>query len=55
MLSVSIGERRVADRVRKSAALALRRISLAWRSSRLSRSSALIRSCSSVVAPGRLP
>lgn len=34
---------------------ALRRISFAWRSSRTSRSSALIRSCSSVVGPGRLP
>src|SRR5262249_30664818 len=36
-------------------ALALRRISLAWRSSRTSRSSALMRSRSSVVVPGRLP
>ncbi len=34
---------------------ALRRISFAWRSSRTSRSSALIRSCSSVVGPERLP
>lgn len=34
---------------------ALRRISFAWRNSRTSRSSALIRSCSSVVGPGRLP
>jgi hypothetical protein len=32
---------------------ALRRISLAWRSSRTSRSSALIRSRSSLVEPGR--
>ena len=35
-------------------ALALRRISLAWRSSRFSRSSALMRSRSSVVVPGPL-
>ena len=35
--------------------LALRRISLARRSSRFSRSSALIRSRSSVVCPGRTP
>ena len=34
---------------------ALRRISLAWRSSRFSRSSALIRSRSSVVTPARTP
>jgi len=34
---------------------ALRRISLAWRSSRTSRSSALIRSRSPVVAPARAP
>lgn len=34
---------------------ALRRISFAWRNSRTSRSSALIRSCSSVGGPGRLP
>src|SRR4051812_19024359 len=34
---------------------ALRRISFAWRNSRTSRSSALIRSCSSVVGPDRLP
>src|SRR5690606_18464614 len=34
---------------------ALRRISLAWRSSRTSRSKALIRACSSVVSPGRSP
>src|SRR5579875_3558935 len=34
-------------------ALALRRISLAWRSSRTSRSSALIRSRSSVFGPAR--
>ncbi len=34
---------------------ALRRISLAWRSSRISRSSALIRSRSSLVRPGRWP
>jgi hypothetical protein len=36
-------------------ALALRRISLAWRSSRFSRSSALMRSRSSVVGPARRP
>ncbi|WP_211100340.1 hypothetical protein, partial [Azospirillum sp. TSA6c] len=34
---------------------ALRRISFAWRSFRFSSSSALIRSCSSVVGPGRFP
>src|SRR5690606_21594756 len=34
---------------------ALRRISLAWHSSRTSRSKALIRACSSVVSPGRSP
>ena len=34
---------------------ALRKTSFAWRNSRTSRSSALIRSCSSVVGPGRLP
>src|SRR5690625_804924 len=34
---------------------ALRSISLAWRSSRFSRSSALMRSRSSVVGPGRMP
>src|SRR4029453_14655646 len=34
---------------------ALRRISLAWRSSRTSRSSALIRSRSALVGPGRPP
>src|SRR5258705_7582523 len=36
-------------------ALALRRISLAWRNSRISRSSALMRSRSSVVGPARKP
>src|SRR6056297_2203611 len=36
-------------------ALALRRISLAWRNSRFSRSSAFSRSRSSVVSPGRAP
>jgi hypothetical protein len=34
---------------------ALRRISLAWRSSRFSRSSARMRSCSAVVGPARRP
>ena len=34
---------------------ALRRIALAWRSSRFSRSSALIRSCSSLVGPAPRP
>src|SRR6516164_9366746 len=36
-------------------ALALRRISLAWRSSRFSRSSALSLAVTSLVGPGRLP
>src|SRR4051794_6320978 len=36
-------------------ALALRRISLTWRSSRTSRSSARMRSCSAVVGPARRP
>src|SRR5688572_26434718 len=36
-------------------ALALRRISLAWRNSRFSRSSVFMRSRSSVLAPGRSP
>ncbi|CAO3428183.1 hypothetical protein [Azospirillum doebereinerae] len=34
---------------------ALRRSSFAWRSSRTARSTALIRSCSSVLGPSRLP
>ena len=50
----------IADHRRSSSAWAkyadaLRRISLAWRSSRTSRSSALIRSRSSLVGPGRSP
>ena len=36
-------------------ALALRRISFAWRSSRFSRSKAFIRSAISLETPGRLP
>src|SRR5215207_8075821 len=47
-------ERRSSSAIAKYAD-ALRRISLAWRSSRTSRSSALIRSCSAVVDPVRRP
>src|SRR3954462_11611704 len=47
-------ERRSSSAIAKYAD-ALRRISLAWRSSRTSRSSVLIRSCSAVVGPARSP
>ena len=49
-----VPDRRSSSAIAKYA-LALRRISLAWRSSRFSRSSALIRSRSSVVGPARRP
>src|SRR6185437_1173909 len=59
-VAVFVDERRHGLNRRSSSAwakyaLALRRISLACRSSRFSRSSALIRACSSLVVPGRSP
>src|SRR5690606_28820622 len=59
-VAVFVNERRHGLNRRSSSAWAkyadaLRRISLAWRSSRFSRSSALMRSISLVVGPGRLP
>ena len=53
--SVGHGLCRRSSSARAKYADALRRISFAWRSSRFSRSSALIRSRSSVVGPGRTP
>lgn len=59
-VAVLIDERRHGLNRRSSSAwakyaLALRRISLACRSAQFSRSSALIRACSSLVVPGRSP